>query len=103
MSKDKLPPHNLDVETSLLGAWIHSKESRDRTLDKIKVNDFYLDKHRLIFKAIRDMDRAGDLIDVNMLCAELGRRGVLEKVGDKFYPVSYTHLRAHETRHDLVC
>src|SRR5450759_1623688 len=20
-----------------------------------------------------------------------------------FYPVSYTHLRAHETRHDLVC
>src|SRR5450759_5588733 len=21
----------------------------------------------------------------------------------KAYPVSYTHLRAHETRHDLVC
>src|SRR5450756_1200698 len=23
--------------------------------------------------------------------------------GDTPYPVSYTHLRAHETRHDLVC
>src|SRR5450756_202517 len=23
--------------------------------------------------------------------------------GRLFYPVSYTHLRAHETRHDLVC
>src|SRR5450756_2696507 len=23
--------------------------------------------------------------------------------GDAYYPVSYTHLRAHETRHDLVC
>ena len=23
------------------------------------------------------------------------------KIG--IYPVSYTHLRAHETRHDLVC
>src|SRR5450756_603191 len=22
---------------------------------------------------------------------------------DDIYPVSYTHLRAHETRHDLVC
>src|SRR5450756_1985899 len=22
---------------------------------------------------------------------------------DSTYPVSYTHLRAHETRHDLVC
>src|SRR5665648_1225704 len=24
-------------------------------------------------------------------------------LGDKYNPVSYTHLRAHETRHDLVC
>src|SRR5450756_1894680 len=22
---------------------------------------------------------------------------------NQFFPVSYTHLRAHETRHDLVC
>src|SRR5450756_78973 len=27
-------------------------------------------------------------------------KGALEEL---FYPVSYTHLRAHETRHDLVC
>src|SRR5665648_1247749 len=26
-----------------------------------------------------------------------------EVFGDKLVPVSYTHLRAHETRHDLVC
>src|SRR5450756_963682 len=25
------------------------------------------------------------------------------KIVDSFDPVSYTHLRAHETRHDLVC
>src|SRR5665648_1212801 len=25
------------------------------------------------------------------------------RVGRKIKPVSYTHLRAHETRHDLVC
>src|SRR5450759_5877462 len=29
------------------------------------------------------------------------RRG--GKVWINIYPVSYTHLRAHETRHDLVC
>src|SRR5665648_1195686 len=27
----------------------------------------------------------------------------LEANGKKVQPVSYTHLRAHETRHDLVC
>src|SRR5450759_5815284 len=28
---------------------------------------------------------------------------VWSRVGDACGPVSYTHLRAHETRHDLVC
>src|SRR5665648_541208 len=27
----------------------------------------------------------------------------LTEIGDELSPVSYTHLRAHETRHDLVC
>src|SRR5450756_782086 len=26
-----------------------------------------------------------------------------QATGARFEPVSYTHLRAHETRHDLVC
>src|SRR5450756_310149 len=41
----------------------------------------------------------------------LGTQGLLRQVAvrkvrefeDHFIPVSYTHLRAHETRHDLVC
>src|SRR5450759_1189999 len=28
---------------------------------------------------------------------------VLERFGHVDIPVSYTHLRAHETRHDIVC
>src|SRR5665648_845221 len=30
-----------------------------------------------------------------------GRENLVFKKGDKINPVSYTHLRAHETRHDL--
>src|SRR5450759_3432726 len=26
-----------------------------------------------------------------------------KRISNMFLPVSYTHLRAHETRHDLVC
>src|SRR5665648_291701 len=29
--------------------------------------------------------------------------GIAKDGFDTKYPVSYTHLRAHETRHDLVC
>src|SRR5450756_3069275 len=38
---------------------------------------------------------------VNRLVAALADMGI-EK-GERVGPVSYTHLRAHETRHDLVC
>src|SRR5659263_399537 len=32
-----------------------------------------------------------------------GAVGMVQVVPEEMYPVSYTHLRAHETRHDLVC
>src|SRR5450756_1494576 len=31
------------------------------------------------------------------------QQGITFEVLSDFWPVSYTHLRAHETRHDLVC
>ena len=43
------------------------------------------------------------------MCEEVGIKfigpsaKVMDMMGDKINAVSYTHLRAHETRHDLVC
>src|SRR5450756_2911676 len=39
-----------------------------------------------------------------MVLAQRSMSAIREAFGpDGFNPVSYTHLRAHETRHDLVC
>eukprot|EP00825_Cyclidium_porcatum_P001823 TRINITY_DN10846_c0_g1_i2.p2 TRINITY_DN10846_c0_g1~~TRINITY_DN10846_c0_g1_i2.p2 ORF type:complete len:150 (-),score=9.62 TRINITY_DN10846_c0_g1_i2:29-478(-) len=35
--------------------------------------------------------------------ADTGRKGTARFRGERGMAVSYTHLRAHETRHDLVC
>src|SRR5450756_519890 len=47
-----------------------------------------------------------DFADVNTVMRDSGvfimGTGLAEGP-DRAYPVSYTHLRAHETRHDLVC
>src|SRR5450756_2699416 len=40
-------------------------------------------------------------LDANDRLHALGGDGLDERDGS--IPVSYTHLRAHETRHDLVC
>ena len=45
-----------------------------------------------------------DAADYTARNIRLSASGVkFEMVGRGFIPVSYTHLRAHETRHDLVC
>src|SRR5659263_463516 len=42
------------------------------------------------YKALQAEDKIGTMMPCNVLVIEQG-------------PVSYTHLRAHETRHDIVC
>src|SRR5450756_1577694 len=48
-----------------------------------------------------------DLRGLEQAAAGLARRRAGSRRGDEGHtapgPVSYTHLRAHETRHDLVC
>src|SRR5665648_376087 len=51
--------------------------------------------------------RDGDVVVILRFLEEVTRLGLLEEVTgpglSHHEPVSYTHLRAHETRHDLVC
>src|SRR5450759_3281951 len=44
------------------------------------------------------VDRQREVTDI----PPLSNQGSVEQLIE-CYPVSYTHLRAHETRHDLVC
>src|SRR5450756_3018833 len=38
-----------------------------------------------------------------VVCGDPHRNRLMVMEGGHTQPVSYTHLRAHETRHDLVC
>src|SRR5665648_451472 len=46
---------------------------------------------------------AGSPFAVSLTGAASLRTRPMRRVPDPLKPVSYTHLRAHETRHDLVC
>jgi len=45
-------------------------------------------------------DRLAKSLDVTVYCGDAKSERLLRDAGAA---VSYTHLRAHETRHDLVC
>lgn len=78
------PPQNLDAEESVLGALMVSKSThRAVFLTGLAADDFYRDRHRLIYTAIQRLSGQGDPVDVVSVVAELERTGQLDPAGGK--------------------
>jgi replicative DNA helicase len=85
----KLPPQNLEAETSVLGAILLTEQALDGILIdvRLKPEDFYRERHRLIFRAmVRLKEKAEpEPIDVVTVSEELERGGELEEAGGAAY------------------
>lgn len=71
---DRPLPHDLDIEKSVLGAMLSSKEALKVGLDLLTTDAFYRDKHRIIFEALRDTGAADHLA----VAANIKSRGYSE-------------------------
>jgi replicative DNA helicase len=80
-SSSRTPPHNLEVEESLIGAMLLSREAIADALEVVGVGDFYKPSHGHIFEAIAALYSAGEPVDVVTVAAELQRVELLDAVG----------------------
>lgn len=65
----------------MLGACFLAEAAVDTAADILEAGHFYRDSHRTIFSTMVTLRRRGDPVEPLILAAELGRLGVLEKVG----------------------
>lgn len=68
---DRVPPHDLDAEKSLLGAMLLSADATAVGLSKVKPEDFYRQAHQRIFVAMSALFAKGEPCDVVTLAARL--------------------------------
>lgn len=63
---ERVPPHNIEAEQSVLGACLIDKQALTKIQPLIKPEDFYVDRHGLVWSAIQRAASAGpvDLITV---------------------------------------
>jgi replicative DNA helicase len=82
-----VPPQNIDAERSVLGAMLVAEPAVTRVIDEVKLNaeDFYLDKHRLIFTCVHDLYAASKPVDELSVAEALTQRNHLEEAGGKHY------------------
>lgn len=81
----KLPPQNLEAESSLLGCLLIDKDAIIKVADIITIDDFYKDSHAIIFSAMKDLYASHEPIDILSLTNKLEEKNKLEAVGGRTY------------------
>jgi replicative DNA helicase len=85
MPISKMPPQNLEAESSLLGCLMIDKDAIFKVADTLQPEDFYKDSHRLIYAAMRDLYVHHEPIDILTLTAKLEEKNQLEAIGGRTY------------------
>lgn len=82
---EKLPPHNLEAEQSLLGAMLISPDVIPDIVETIDADSFYTEGHQNIFRAIVELYARGEPADPITVAELLSSKGQLEEAGGKPY------------------
>ena len=96
--KDHIPPQNIDAEKSLLGAILISEEVLADVTEICRPDDFYDERHRLIFNAMWNLYERHRPVDLLTVSAELKARKQTAKAGGAAYLSelsSYVPTAAH--------
>ncbi len=87
---ERIPPHNLEAERSVLGAAMLDRDILTDILEEVKADDFYNENHKEIYQAIWELYRENSPVDVLTVCEALKRRSSLDMVGGRAYIATLT-------------
>jgi replicative DNA helicase len=79
---NRVPPHNLEAEESLLGAMLLSRDAIVAAVEaQLGASDFYKPAHGHVYEAVTSLYAQGEPVDPVTVAEELRRAGLLEAVG----------------------
>ncbi len=83
-SAERIPPHNLEAEESLLGSMLLSRDAITAAVEaRVDASDFYKPAYGHIFDAVWSLYEQGEPVDPVTVAEELRRGGLLEALGGK--------------------
>ena len=82
---ERVPPHSLEAEMSLLGAMMLDRQAVGEVLLLVRPEDFYQPAHRQISETLVAMYDANVPIDLVTMMSALKERGWLEEIGGAAY------------------
>ena len=81
----KIPPHSIEAEQSVLGGLFLDKDALIKVVELVRGDDFYRQDHRIIYKAILDLDADGKPFDLVTVGEWLESHQQLDEAGGFSY------------------
>ena len=78
---DRVPPHSLESEVSVLGSCLISKDAVVTALKLLQPDDFYRNAHRVVFEAVQALAAQNEPVDAVTVTEWLSRHARLDEVG----------------------
>lgn len=81
----RIPPQSVDAERSVLGAILLDKDAIIKVVDIIHPEDFYEERHGMVYSAMTDLMEKRQAIDIITLSTALENAGQLDIIGGSSY------------------
>lgn len=87
---DRLQPFNEEAEEAVLGSILIDSGWLTLLADRLKPEDFYIQRHQWIYESLLRLHRVGQKIDALILSDDLAKYGNLEAVGGAAFLIELT-------------
>lgn len=91
MTDPRIPPHNEQAESSVLGAILIDKDAFSDVVDLIRPEYFYKDAHSMIFEAMMQLFEVHEPLDIVTVTAQLKKMGKYKEAGGATYLTDLTN------------
>ena len=81
----RIPPQNVEAERSVLGSILLDKDAIIKIIDVVSPEDFYEEKHSIIYESMLELFDKREAIDIITLSENLESKGRLKEVGGSSY------------------
>ena len=89
---NRIPPHSVESEQSILGSIILDKEAIITVAETIQPMDFYKEAHKIIYECMLKLNSNNEPIDLITLVEELRKEGHLDSIGGISYLTSLSTI-----------
>ena len=89
--RDRVPPHSLEAEVSVLGAAMLAQHAASTVTEVLKPEDFYRSAHGVVFEAIQSLVASGTAVDTISVLEWIRDRHRVDEIGG---PAAVTDLVA---------